>query len=234
MRKYIKYIIIGFVIILGVVIFLLFKNKRSDIADYKLENNRVVQLCVSEDNCPIDYEIGFYDIDFDTRNKEIKEAINSINENTQKYYLLSANSTVNTLSCLDKQDIYKHSVRIESQYYLYENDDYISVSAIRNKVQVCSLERTKIEPEVYIYSKKDNKMISSVELMNKLNITKEMVYKIIDEDVAYINENLESSYDSKKCYNDYYVFFGNYGEIFVAYLLDGTNTYVITRLILSE
>lgn len=231
-----KLIIIGSivtgVILLGLLLFFLLKDSESGTkpSQFELKNVEKIDVCINSNECIIENTSVFADISFDTDIKELKEAIDEINKETQEYKNKMLKSDFSNSLCDEHDDNFKYSYRVLNQYYFYSNEKYISVAVGRNSFNTCSFATAGIKMKPAIYDKESKKMLSQKEFKDSLGVTDGMVYKVIDDNIDMLNQYDNNAINKKSEY-DYTLFYNTLGELTIYYYLDAYQNYFVAKMI---
>ena len=104
-KKLIIYVVIvlsALLVLTGVIIFAHTTRKKS----FRIKEIKKVEMCKKAEGCLVDNPQYFHWLDFDSNIKEVNDAIDKINANTQKYYDQVEKSNVDKKECENVKDIY--------------------------------------------------------------------------------------------------------------------------------
>lgn len=192
------------------------KNSVIKVSNY---DEKRIEMCAEPGNAQCRFnEVIFYKINFETKKEKLKNKIDEINAETDKYYNKSLNSNMDSDECKENADIYSHSESTSSIISTYNNDELINLFVYRIESNICTGDINKIRPESYIYDFEKDDFISQEEFMKKYNISEEMVQNAIINNNQSLSENtnmdllIEESYDNDGKL-DYILAYDNMGAL---------------------
>lgn len=184
--------------------------------------------------CFANYMGIYYTLSADTKNKELKKTIDNINNETIKQKNKTLKSNLNDASCSNVRKKYNYSYISNMNMQIYENDKYLSIAIQRENNNLCTNKSITSKPEVYIYSKEKEKIISQDEFKKEQNIDMNIVYANIAVSIGNYNERNNTQYTYEKIAsneNKYIKFFYNsLGKINIYYYQPENNTYYISEI----
>ena len=170
----------------------------------KIENNKVVlsiveekkiQYCIEKEDCLIQSEEIFKIISIDTDIDVIKEKVDKINQDTEKYYNESNSSTVDDNSCVEVAKYLNHSYRVISDIYVYSDDDIISFSVSRSTINYCSNEENILPFESYTYDLEKEKFLTNDDIIEREKIETKTVEDTVALAISQYNEAFDTNYE---------------------------------------
>ncbi len=172
-------------------------------------------------NCITNYYDTYETIDYNGNNKNIKKLLKEINKKTYKYYNLVKNDKVNKKQCDSYTDILLKDTSIVTEYYLYENERYISIVLDRQKSYICLNKIEQLPIEVYIYNKKKNIVETQKEFRQEQGLTDKDINKSIINGINKYNltsdKKIKSKDTRKKGKRKNIVFYDNNGNLAVLF-----------------
>lgn len=193
-------------------------------------------MCVDPSNAQCRFnEISYYKINFETEKEKLKNKIEEINADTDKYYNKSLNSNMDSDECKENADIYSHSESTTSLISTYNNDELINLFVYRIESNICTGETNKIRPESYIYDFEIDDFISQEDFMKKYNISEEMVKTAIISNNQALGENAdmylatEENHDSEGKL-DYILAYDNMGTLQAWYYSKELDNYNVATI----
>ena len=225
-------IVLTILIIVTVVSLILLNNKEDKKINYELEPLKEFSVCKNNSSCHApggNYSYNYMSLDTDI--KEVQASIDKINKETKKLYNKSKKSNMDAKECKEASNTYKHSFHSNTQYYQYENDNYISIGAKRVTYNLCTNESNQLRPEIYIYDKKQEKIISQEEFKKQLNMTEENISSLINFNLMNLNKIPNNNYTLEDTYKDgkqdTLLYYDVTGDLYIAYKNYKDNTYQI-------
>lgn len=170
--------------------------------NFDVDQSLVIDVCKNKDNCPIALKPIYSMINMKTDNKEIKKVLDNINKETKNRYNQTLGSKFDDNKCPNAKDVYNYSYLSTLDYSLYENDEYISISINRYNRDLCLDTNTMEKPESYIYSKKDNKIVTGDDLKKAFEISDKKVEVSIKNVISTLNNSMEKNYTYENTFND--------------------------------
>lgn len=199
-------------VLTGVIIFAHTTRKKS----FRIKEIKKVEMCKKAEGCLVDNPQYFHWLDFDSNIKEVNDAIDKINANTQKYYDQVEKSNVDKKECENVKDIYNHSVNVFSFIKRNSDEKYISACVLRDVKNLCTNEVTKVTPEIFIYDVKAKRMLTEKEFIDKENITQKQINDAIQGALDFYGDDIEAGASYKDA-EDIHVFYGDVGKFSVAF-----------------
>lgn len=219
---------ISIILIIIAIILVLVLNKKTsnnDFFDYSESDRKSIENCKSEEDCDI-WNIDNYDKLVLNKNYDVlKEKIDKINNDTEKYYQMVKKSNTNSESCSKVKNMYNHSKRVVSNYTNYENKKYLSISVGRIIYDLCENTMEPLQEEVYIYDKKDKKILTQDEFKSKENISDKEIYNAIKKMVKMIKDDVPEGIKLQENYDDTILLYGTEGNISVSFYVKEANAY---------
>ncbi len=205
------------------------KNTSEDFKkiDYDLKELEYVKICDDESTCPVTATTYFGNMSYSTDVKELKDALNTINEDTKKYREKTLNSEVEDEVC--KENI-KYKYFVNSNYYQYTNDDFVTFGVVRNGYYVCDDKNDPIPTTSYIYDIKEGKMLSQEEFKEKIKLSDAKIKEAIDSSINIMNEYDNKKYKIRESYKDVILLYDSNGNLYASYLLKDINKYMIAKI----
>lgn len=195
---------------------------------YSFGETKESDLCISPDNCPI-IQNEYSTLDFKTDIKKVDDIVKKINKETEDYYQKSIKSDMSDPSCSSKKDIFKHSFSVHSDFYIFENDNFISIAVERILLNLCTDTSEQTQLETYFYDKKSKKILTQEEIKQKFDIYEERITTTIKNNIAKLNEDSDSKLSYEETYKDgkqdYILFFDRDGNLCISYLQNTENVY---------
>lgn len=232
--------IIGILLIVGGLVYNSRPNPTKEESKYKITvDDNVLANCLND--CSDKSNIYYYKFKMDNAPVDYSEALNNINQKTEKLYETNKNTNLDSLECTNYKDKYKYRYIHNINYYWGENNDYITLSYQIETTDICLNTSVKEEPEVLILDKKDNKLLSQKSFIKKEKITKEDIDKTINSGILLNNYYLDDNSNQKQDYNYtkkdnklYYKFFYLEDELYSYYYQSNTDTYYQTKAIIED
>ena len=222
-------------LITGVVSVIIQLQNKSNIyvpeeTEYTLDLIDNVSTCYTE-ICPTISSISLNKINYETDNAELRAGIDKINRESEEYYQMVVESDVSNPSCEMYREELVHDTIVNEYYLIYTKGRYDSVGISRYIYNVCDNIYKYQQVEVYIYDKKEDKVLSQEEFKNALNLSDEEIRAKINEDLLSPNEGLDASVTIDDVdFNDLVLFYDYNGDLYVSYKETKGNTYRMTRL----
>lgn len=206
------------------------KTKEKTQTRYALKSLDQIAFCIDKENCPLLGGNSVYAyMSYETENEELKDVFSSINEETKNYYELSKNSTLEDTACQEAKKYFQHSIKVDTQYYQYTDDNFVSVATKRNIVNLCTREVTSLQATAYFYDKGEKKIVTQQAFLRKIGINEEQINQKIEENIQEENEinltnyTLENTYQNGK--QDIILFYESNGDLYASYKQYEDNTY---------
>lgn len=233
-----KFSIIIIFIAIGMIslgVFYEFSNKNDKIVDVDTTNIKVelgdtktINPCIDNANC-LPGDIVDYDfLTFSSGISEFDSVIDKINKDTKKYYneALSSKSTDSTCA-----STYKNNFQFNSDYSLYKSKDYLSVSVIRSKLNLCTRENTPYPRETFIWGIKENKFLSQEEVKEAFGLTDEKINSAIAANVELLNSYSDNKISFENIdVNKIDLFFDHNGKLLISYYSPEKQIYYSTNI----
>lgn len=214
------------VIILALVLIFIFNKKSSNdqFFDYPESERKSIENCKAE-GCDIWNTDNYDKLVLDKKYDVLKEKIDKINNDTEKYYQMVKKSNTNSDSCSKVKDMYNHRKRVVSHYTNYENKKYLSISVGRIIYDLCEDTIEPKQEETYIYDKKSKKILSQEEFKAKENISDKEIYNAIKKMVKIIKDDVPEGIKLQEKYDDTMLLYGTEGDICVSFYVKEANAY---------
>jgi len=210
-------------IVLGIIVF----NFSNNGEPYELKEKYRIQNCKS-DTCPIASDMIFAQMKYNTDISEIKEVVNKVNDDTNKFYKQVINSKMNDKRCNLARGLYKYSESVVSDYNSYTNDGYITFAVKRTVINVCTNETNDLQVKSYIYDRNKKKFISSDILMDQLNISFEQIQVSILGNNYILHKT--SKMDFESAIKDYVLYYDTVGNLIASYYDSKDKLYHTVRI----
>lgn len=192
---------------------------------YDIKETSTLTTCIDE-NCEYKMEDLYADISYDYDSDILQKAIKELNENTQKYYKIANESTIDASCQATIPTANKNSIRIKSDYNTYSDGKVITLNIKRTKINICTNEKESFQSENYVYDIEDDKMLTLEETKDKLNITNQDIHTAIKN----ANDNFVVEYNTpiitKEEYADIKIYYNTAGDLYVSYYVDELNEYM--------
>lgn len=208
-KKNIVMLIVMFILaIIAGVLFLVHNNLEKDNViskdsdNFDVDQSLEINICKNQDNCPIALKPVYSMIKMKNANEEIKKVLDDINKETKNRYNQTMNSTFDDSKCPNAKDIYNYSYLSTLDYTLYENDEYISIEIKRYNRNLCLNTDTMDIPESYVYSKKDNKIVTAEDLRKTFEISDKRLEVSIKNAISTLNTGLGKTYTYEDTFKD--------------------------------
>lgn len=215
-----------FLFLLGIILlgagcyFVVFRsNKINKEIVPKIEINSFgeVNPCLDTSNCQPFAIVEYPNISYSS-GTAIDSKIEKINQDTKKYYQTAIDSDVSDGSCVSVNTIYNHSRQTFSDLYEYHNDDYLAFAISRIDINLCANLKDSQQMESYVYSIKEEKLLTQEELKESLQISNEDLKEAITQTIDEYNSSAGTSVTIDEIdLNDTVVFFNGSGEVVVSY-----------------
>lgn len=229
-----KYIIVGLLILLIMLIFaLLFslhKDRENDFFDYPDDSTKIIENCRSKDNCDTKNIDSYYKLVLKKSYDGLNEKVDKINADTDKYYKMVKESNTDSPNCSNVKDIYNHSKRVISNYTNYENKKYLSISVGRIIYDLCDNEEEVVQEDAYIYDKRAKRVLSQDEFRKKENITDEEIHDAIKREVKVIEMDFDKKIELKNKDNDIVFLYNVDGSICISFYVEEVDAYYIAMV----
>ena len=226
------FIIILFVIFLGVV-FVVFNGKNKDDAVITFAKKDEPDICKTN-KCVYTSATYYPIIKVNTSNEELKRVVNKINKETNKRKQKMIKSDTLSKACENVSNKYNYSYLSNTNIKLYENSKYVSISVMRTDINLCTDESQNDKPEVYIYSKEKDKMLSQKEFQKELNISDDTLDRFISIAVDNNNKNMKTTYTYQNTFvngkHDVMLFYDSFGKLKLYYYQSEIDNYNYTSI----
>ena len=206
------------------------KRKPEKMVSIKKTN---LKMCKTK-NCFAGNMNLYYTLTVNTNNEKLKKIIENINNETNKQKKQTLKSTLNDESCAGLNNKYNYSYISNIDMNLYENDKYLSIAFQRENTNLCTKQSIKTPPEVYIYSKKQDKILSQKEFQKAMKIDLNKVEANIIVSIDNLNKTnntnntLESTSVNGK--QNLKFFYDPFGKVKCYYYQSETNSYNIVNI----
>lgn len=223
-KLFVIVILVILVVFLFSVVFIKYRYENSKNEFKKLESFseiKFVDLCQSEDNCG-KVEDVYETFEYSYDDEKIQNWIKKINQDTESLYQEAINSNTNGEDCFEVRDIYKYKFSNKIYYYIYNNDEYISLAVERLKINLCTKENVQSSVETFIYSKFRGQQITQEEFINELGLDDIFIQTTIENNILefdFMNDNTKDALSNYKLYFDYD------GNLMVGYYYNLDNSY---------
>lgn len=192
------------------------KEEAVDTLEVKRENT--LDVC-KEEPCNI-YGGQYYKINYSGDIDEVKSIVNNINNETQQVYEIANTSNMEDESCASFRNLYNHSIITFTEYFNYEDENFVSIAILRNKKNICTNE-IESEQKAYIYDKNEKKVITQEEFIVKLNVTQDEINNAIQQSLDTLNTYDRTNYTIENTYQDgvrdSLIFYNDDGRLFISY-----------------
>ena len=192
------------IIVIGIILFFILKPKNS----YSIKTRYTINSCKKDCNIK---ETNYNQLKSNIPKNAFKKIIDKVNKQVTKSYEEDINSPLDGNDCKKEKDNLNNRYITNIYYDNYENDKYISIHMDMVRIDLCTKKTSKPDNYTYIYSKKDNKELSTKDFMNKESILEDM-----------INTSIEGKT------NNYSIFYNSKGKLFISYSIN--NSYIIKPL----
>jgi len=216
-------IVIVALITLGIIIF----NSSNNSEPYELKEKYRIENC-KNDVCPITSDMIFAEMKYKSNIAEIKEIVNKINDDTNKYYKQVINSNMDDKSCSLVRGLYKYSKSIVSDYNSYTNDDFITFAVKRTVIDVCTNKTQDLQVQSYIYDRKKREIITQDMFKERLKISFEQIQVSILGNNYILHKN--SKMDIGGAINDSILYYDTVGNLIVSYYDSKDQLYHTVRI----
>ena len=119
-KKLIIYVVIvlsALLVLTGVIIFAHTTRKKS----FRIKEIKKVEMCKKAEGCLVDNPQYFHWLDFDSNIKEVNDAIDKINANTQKYYDQVEKSNVDKKECeIGRAHVWTQVTKVTPEIFIYD------------------------------------------------------------------------------------------------------------------
>ncbi len=201
-KKYLIISIVGIILVVvgGVILFLpgssnINKKMKAKYASLTFEEDMNINFCVDSNNCPIPGAGVYKKIKYDTNVDEIKEKIDSINKDTEKYYEKSNNSDAKECDA-EMQQYIKKSYYVTSLFDIYSDEEIVSFTVTRSEIDYCNEEKNKVLPLVsYTYDLKEGKFLNNEDIMKRENISQDEINHAIQGSIFSYNDAMDTNLD---------------------------------------
>jgi len=224
-------ILVILILIIVLLVFVGFRFLKNDTKsteklfyDYPKEERKTIKIC-KDDTCSMPINDNYEQLVIDSKYPKLDKKVKEINKKTLKYYEEVKKSTVEGEECANVKDTYYHRMRVSSIYYNYENDKYVSIGVQRKKYDLCTGSFENKDFDVYIYDKKDNKLLTQDEFRVKEKISTDEIKKAIDASMEIIREENDSTTELQGSYDDAFFLYGYNGDLYVAFHVLGDELY---------
>jgi hypothetical protein len=157
-----------------------------------------------------------------------------MNENTKKFAeSVKETESLSDSKCDSVRDLYYYRYNYYTMFYEYTGSDYISILANRVREDLCSTDyyQNKAEPEVIIFDRKQNKIITQEEFKKALNISEEEIQKVIENEYNTLGSVI---YNNNMKYTeeitDYKLFYDEGKKLRVIFYCKDVNGYEIGNM----
>ena len=198
----------------------------------KVSENKSINIC-KDDNCKINQKIIEYNVySYDYDNKDFQNIVNLLNEDTNEKYNETINSVL-TEDCGENYNLYKYRDVYSMNYMLRETEDFISIAKFTYKTDLCHNISFQIEPIIYIFDKKDKKVISNEAFMKKMNIRDVDLERAIEGSIIDHNniDNTSYTYDDVIKDNNQKAYYTTQGDINLIFYDSANNKYQEVELL---
>lgn len=227
MKKYIKFIVIGAIVLVVVVVGLFAGKKllnnesKGERFDIQIQNYNTLYVCFDQNNCPFDYKNDYKELVATNVPKVVSKFINKINSDTIERYNKSKNSELEKSNkCGSFYDVFSHRYGNDMELYKYEDDNYLIVSVKRNEVDYCNGTRNDYQFESYYYDKANDKLVNEEEIINYFDLDMQGLSNIIN---SYCEKN-DVKYIS--FLDDYSLFINDADDMYISVFNKFSNNYV--------
>lgn len=200
-------------------------KKPKKLEGYDIKETSTLTTCIDE-NCEYKMEDLYADISYDYDSDTLQKAIKELNENTQKYYKIAKESTIDASCQATNPSANQNSLRIKSDYNTYSDGKVITLNIKRTKINICTNEKESFQSENYVYDIEDDKMLSLEETKTKLNITNQDIHTAIKS----ANENFALEYNititTREEYTDIKIYYNTAGDLYLSYYVDELKEYM--------
>lgn len=191
-------------------------------SDYSLTTLYKTTTCYTKD-CEAKSEDSYLKISYNYDSKILQDAITKLNKETEAYYNQVITSTVDNQTCLNTFN--NHSLRIYNTYDSYTTDEIISISIQRTKINLCTNETEPFQVTAYLYDIKEDKMLTTKEVMTKLNISDEDIKNAIMATNATLSQLENLTIETNDTYEDLVIYYGTDKKLYVSYFIPEMNSY---------
>lgn len=206
------------------------KRKPEKMVSIKKTN---LKICKTK-NCFAGNMNLYYTLTVNTNNEKLKKIIENINNETNKQKKQTLKSTLNDESCAGLNNKYNYSYISNIEMNLYENDKYLSIAFQRENTNLCTEQSIKTAPEVYIYSKKQDKILSQKEFQKamKIDLNKVEANIVVSIDTLNKTNNTNNTLASTLVNGKQNLkfFYDSFGKVKCYYYQSGTNSYNIVNI----
>ena len=204
---------------------------------FSLINTKKIEMCNRKIECGLE-KSEFSTLQLDTSFKEVREKVESINENTQNYYKTANTSTMNALECSLAKEEYQKRLYVLTNYQLYEDEWIISIAVNRTIKDLCTDTYQTIPYDVFVYDKKKELVLHPNDLLSNMGYTEDMV----NEDIINSINNINATEDYIISIDDvfingqpnYSVFYNEEGFLVLAYQIKNSETFDYQEVILGN
>lgn len=155
---------------------------------------------------------------------KLNEAIKKINMTIKEKYNETINSSLDSEECKKVQDIYNYRNLYGMSETLYESNDIIGISYDISGIDVCTEQPLFPSFDSYIYSIKQNSLLTNQEILNLYQVSTNNIEEAIQKDINYWNQNLSTNYTIQDIDENYKLFISQKGDLNLIYLNKSRNT----------
>lgn len=184
--------------------------------NFDVDENLTIDMCIAKENCDINPEAKYHLVTLKNAPKNFKTIIEQINKTTKNNYNNALSSTLEDPACALVKDKYKHSLIYYVDYNLFENSEFIIIDTKREETNLCTKESKIQAPEVYVFQKEKQKIITQSEFRKELDVTDIEIENAIKENIQILNELDNTSYTYENTFQE-----GKQNLTFY-YTIDGT------------
>lgn len=211
-----------------------YDKKNTNSTNFNVDYSLVIKAC-KEDNKKCHTNFLYPQITHKIKNEELQNTLQQINTTIKEKYNYSlSKKTDDNPSCSKVADKYNYYDVSAFDLSLYETANYISIMYRPENYNLCTEKKSDEAPQVYIYSKEKQKIITQEEFQQELNITSDTINNYITSATETLKNstNQEYSYqyiykNSKPEYMLFYNYEGNLSLYYYQSIYDDYYTYVI-------
>lgn len=231
-------LIIVLVIIAIIISVVYFKTKNTSketymdekyFFSYPEEEIKTIKNCKTS-TCEIPKSDDYIQLKLNKSYGVLDEKVEKINSDTLKYYDLINATTTDSDSCSKVKSLYYHEKRLSTDYYNYENDNYISIAVQRTEFNLCTSKVSRSQVEWYMYDKANNKLITQEEFKEIEDILDDEIELKIKEAISNLSEEENIDIAVQDDYSDIVLFYGYGGRIFVSFYVPEISLYYVGNI----
>lgn len=216
MKKIIILLLLAFAfIVVGFAIIFLFNNKTTTIntnTRWESSLSHSIKLC-ENDKCKSKISLEYRKYSNNYNNKQLQKKITELNKLIEAGYKSDKNSS----ECSSKG--YSVSEHTDIEPLVFDGEDFISMYYVINNNNICNGNSKKSDPVTFIFSKKNNKMLTYKETLEAFEVT--------DKDMKIIYDLALEANGLTGSINDYNrkIYINPYGYLSLVIYKNNSNEY---------